>query len=148
MLKIFLSYSRKDEDLKAQLDIHLSALKRNKLIHTWSDRAILPGDTWSIEIKTQLAQADIILLLVSADFIASDFIWKHELSTALERHERGDAIVIPICLRPCDWKGMPFAKLQGLPKDMIPVTKHSDMDEAFTDIARGLRKIVDRLNTK
>ena len=144
-LNIFLSYSHKDEELKEQLDTHLAALKRNNLIQTWNDRAILTGEEWDIAIKTQLAQADIILLLVSANFIASEYIWKVEITEAMKRHNNKEVVVVPVFIKPCDWKGMPFEKLQGLPKDAIPVTKHNDRDEVLMTIAKSIRSLVERL---
>ena len=144
-LNIFLSYSHKDEELKEQLDTHLAALKRNNLIQTWNDRAILTGEEWDIAIKTQLAQADIILLLVSANFIASEYIWKVEITQAMKRHDNKEVVVVPVFIKPCDWKGMPFEKLQGLPKDAIPVTKHNDRDEVLMTIAKSIRSLVERL---
>ena len=144
-LNIFLSYSHKDEELKEQLDTHLAALKRNNLIQTWNDRAILTGEEWDIAIKTQLAQADIILLLVSANFIASEYIWKVEITEAMKRHDNKEVVVVPVFIKPCDWKGMPFEKLQGLPKDAIPVTKHDDRDEVLMTIAKSIRTLVERL---
>lgn len=144
-LTIFLSYSHKDEELKEQLDAHLASLKRNNLIKTWNDRAIVVGDEWDSVIKKQLEESDIILLLVSANFIASDYIWKVEITEAMKRHDNKEVVVVPIFIKPCDWKDMPFSKLQGLPRDAVPVTKHNDRDEALMRVAKGIRVVVERL---
>ena len=85
-------------------------------------------------------------MLVSADFIASDYCWDKEVKRALERHEKGEAMVVPIALRSCDWKDTPFEKLQALPKDRMPVTAYKDRDAAWTDVATGIRLIADKLN--
>lgn len=146
MKKIFLSYSHKDEALKEDLDTHLSALKRSGLVETWNDRMIGPSTEWDDKIKGELEEADIVLLLVSASFLASDYIWKFEIARAMERHRAGETKVVPIFLKPCDWKGMPFAPLQGLPKDAKPVTSFADRDEAFLQVARGIRGLVDRFD--
>jgi len=138
---IFISYSHRDEKLRDELETHLKLLARLGVISTWTDRKIIPGGEWSQEIDRRMSAADIILLLVSADFIASDYCWGKELSMALLRHQNGEATVIPIMLRPCDWHGAPFGKLQGLPKGMKPVTAWDDRDSAWTDVAIGIRGI-------
>lgn len=143
-LNIFISYSHKDEDFKEALDTHLTMLKRSDKIAAWNDRAILPGTEWDAEIKHQLEEAHIILLLISARFLASDYIWKTELARAMERHERGEARIIPIFIRDCDWHGAPFGKVQGLPKDAKPVGD-PDNDAAWMEVARGIRAVVDAL---
>jgi hypothetical protein len=142
-LKVLLSYAHEDEDLKKRLDVHLSSLKRSGKIKTWSDREIIPGTGWDDSFKDELSKADIILLLVSADFLASDYIWRTELIKAMERHNSKESVVIPIFLRPCDWKEMPFASIQGLPKDAKPVSEHGDREFAFLEIAMGIRAVVE-----
>lgn len=140
-----LSYAHEDEDLKKRLDVHLTALKRSGKIETWNDRSIVPGAEWDDTIKMELNTADFILLLVSADFLASDYIWQVEIAKAMERHRNKEAVVIPIFLKPCDWQEMPFAPLQGLPKNAIPVTEFSDREAAFLQIAQEIRRAVESL---
>jgi internalin A len=142
---IFFSYSQRDEGLRDELETHLKLLQRQGIISTWHDRKIVPGSEWSDEIDRHLETAKIILLLVSADFIASDYCMGKEVKLALERHKKNDAIVVPIMLRSCDWRGAPFAKLQGLPREMKPVMKWKDRDAAWTEIALGIRAIVERI---
>src|SRR5713226_3133531 len=120
-VRMFFSYSHKDEGSKEQLEIHLAILQRKGLINTWSDRKILAGQNWESIIETQLDHADIVLFLISADFVASDYCYGKEMLRALERHERNEAKVIPIILRPVDWSDAPFSRLQALPKDGKPV---------------------------
>lgn len=139
---VFFSYSHKDESLRDKLDIHLSSLRREGLIEGWHDRKILPGADWATEIDQNLAHADIIVLMVSANFIASDYCWSIELNKALERHARGEAIVIPVIVRPVDWEGTPIGQLQALPRDARPVSRWSSQDEAWTDVARGIRSVI------
>ena len=145
MIKIFFSYAHEDETLRDELAKHLKLLERQGIIDSWCDQAISPGEEWKQAIFEQLNQADIILLLISADFLASDFCWSVELKRAMERHEQEEALVIPIILREVDWKGAPFAKLQALPKNVQPVNNWKDRDQAFTDIARGIRRAVNQL---
>ncbi|MEO0459075.1 MAG: TIR domain-containing protein [Cyanobacteria bacterium P01_A01_bin.114] len=141
-LNVFISYSHKDENLKEELELHLSALKRQGKIKPWQDRAIEAGTEWDAEIKAQLEAAQIILLLVTPRFMASEYIHDQELTRAMERHEAGTARVIPIILKPVDFKGTPFEKLQALPKDAKPVTRWDDQDEAFLNVVQGIRRVV------
>ncbi len=115
-VEIFFSYSHKDEMLRDELAKHLSIMKRQGIIDAWHDRAITAGSEWAGEIDTHLNSAQIILLLISADFLASDYCYDIELKRAMECHEVGKAQVIPIILKPVDWYGAPFGKLQALPK--------------------------------
>jgi internalin A len=142
---VFFSYSHKDEVLRDELETHLKLLQRQGVISTWHDRKILPGSEWDREIDRDLERARIILLLVSADFMASDYCWDTEVQMAMQRHESKQAFVIPIMLRSCDWKNAPFAKLQGLPRDMKAVTLWKDRDAAWTNVASGIRTIAQEL---
>jgi tetratricopeptide (TPR) repeat protein len=145
-LKIFLSYSHEeDEALKNELIVHLTTLKRQGKILTWQDREIEAGAEWDTQIKQQLEAAEIILLLISAQFIASDYCYDLEMQRAVERHDGGTARVIPIILRACDWQHTPFAKLQALPQDGKPITKWDDRDEAFLNVVQGIRLAVESL---
>ncbi len=144
----FISYSHRDEALLNQLRPHLATLKRQGLIQTWDDRQIAGGSEWAEAIAHNLETADIILLLISADFIASDYCWGIELQRAIARHDNGSARVIPIILRPVDWDDTPFRRLQALPKGGKPVTEWENLDTALVDIARGVRKVVEELRTQ
>jgi TIR domain/AAA domain len=142
-VSVFLSYAHEDEPLLRKLETHLSLLKRQGLISTWYDRQIVPGTNWAKVIDERLELASIILLLVSPDFLASDYCYQVEMKRALERHEAGQAQVIPIVMRPTDWKGAPFAHLQALPTDAKAITTWSNQDEAFLRVAEGIRKVVE-----
>ena len=140
--KVFFSYAHADEAHRAALEKHLRLLQRQGLVEGWHDRMIRAGDEWAGQIDAALDAADVILLLVSPDFLASDYCWDVEMKRALERHDAREARVIPIFLRPCDWKGAPFGRLQGLPRDARPVTQWPDPDEAWTSVASGIRAVV------
>lgn len=142
-VKIFISYAHKDEELRKELDEHLSNLQRQKLISGWHDRQIVAGQEWATQIDEALNEAQIILLLISSSFINSDYCYAKEMLRAIERHEAKDSIVIPIILRDCDWQGAPFSKLQALPKNAKPIKSWPDRDEAWTDVARGIRRAVE-----
>jgi len=139
--QLFYSYAHEDEALRDQLEKHLSILHRQQVISGWHDRAIAAGTEWERQINEHLETAHIILLLISADFIASDYCWGKEVQRAMERHDSGAARVIPILLRDVDWTGAPFGKLQALPQDAKPVTSWPNQDEAFANVARGIRQV-------
>jgi len=145
-IRLFISYAHLDEDLRQELDNHLSNLRRQQTISGWHDRRIAPGQEWAEQIDNALNEAQIILLLISARFMASDYCYAKEMVRAIERHDAGEAVVIPIILSACDWQGAPFSKLQALPKDAKPIKNWNDRDEAWLDVVRGLRQVVDRLS--
>jgi hypothetical protein len=147
-IEVFISYSHEDEALRKKLGTHLSLLKRNKVIDEWHDWRIGAGQEWAGAIDEHLNSAAVILLLVSPDFLASDYCCDIEMTRALQRHDAGDARVIPVILRDVDWQGAPFAKLNALPKDAKPVTSWSSRDKAFTDVARGIREAVEELRAR
>jgi hypothetical protein len=136
---LFFSYSHVDEKLRDQLEIHLAALRRQGLIDSWHDRRIAAGEDVGQAIDNHIDSADVILLLVSPDFIASDYCYEREMKRALERHQSGDARVIPVILRPCDWHDLPFGKLLATPKDGRPITKWPNIDEAFQDVVTAIK---------
>lgn len=137
-VSIFISYSHSDEQTKTELTKHLEPLQQAGLISVWHDRKISAGDEWAQKIDRNLETADIILLLVSIDFVNSRYCREIELRKAMTRHEAKQAVVIPIILRDCIWSGSPFAKLQALPKDAKPVTSFSDLDSALTTVAKAI----------
>lgn len=143
-VEVFCCYARKDQPLLLELKTHLTPLQREGLITLWADTDINAGIEWEEEIRRHLNSAQIILLLISPDFIASEYCYSVEMQRAIERHERGEAQVIPIILRPVDWQGMPFGKFQALPTNASPVTsgKWHHQDEAFYEVAKGIRDAV------
>ena len=145
MIHIFYSYSHKDETLRDELETHLALLKRQGIIHGWHDRRITAGTEWANAIDNNLEASQIILLLISANFLASDYCYDKEMKRALEKHATGESRVIPIIIRSVDWSGAPFSHLQVLPKDAKPVASWADHDKAWTDVAKGIRKVVEEL---
>jgi hypothetical protein len=144
-VEVFFSYSHKDEDFRDELSKHLALLKRQRVITAWHDRRIGAGKEWENEIDERLNTADIILLLISSDFLASDYCYDVEAQAAMKRHDEGDARVIPVILRPVDLKGAPFGKLQALPRDARPVTDWPNRDQAFLNVAQGIRAAAEEL---
>ncbi|WP_438036742.1 pentapeptide repeat-containing protein [Sorangium sp. So ce204] len=147
-VRLFFSYSHEDEGLRNDLEKHLAPLERDGLVRGWHDRRIAAGDEWAGQIDRNLEEADVILLLVSADFLASDYCFDREMKRALERHDAGKARVIPVLLRPTDWHSAPFARLQALPVDGKAVTSWQNQDEAWTEVAKGIRRAVDALRAR
>ncbi|MBL8597374.1 MAG: toll/interleukin-1 receptor domain-containing protein [Devosia sp.] len=139
MAKLFFSYSHADEGLRDQLEKHLTMLRRQGAIETWHDRRIAGGEDFATAIDQNLEDADVVLLLVSPDFLASEYCYEREMLRAIERHEKGSAVVIPVILRPCDWHGAPFGGLLAAPKDSKPVTQWPDLDAAFLDVVRIIK---------
>jgi hypothetical protein len=140
-MKLFFSYSHTDAQLRDELDKHLAMLKRQGVIEAWHDRRILAGDAFDREISDELEEAGIVLLLVSADFLASTCCYDVEMTRALERHAAGEARVIPVILRPCDWRSAPFGHLVAVPQDGKPIVKWASQDEAFLDVVHAIRTV-------
>ncbi len=141
-VKIFFCYAHEDEAFLNKLKAHLSPLQRQGFIATWHDRDISAGVEWEQEIKEQLNAAQIILLLISPDFMNSDYCYGIQMQRAIERHERKEARVIPVILDYVYWKVEPLRKLQALPTDTNPITSASwrSQNEAFLDVVEGVRK--------
>lgn len=146
-LDVFISYSHRDEKLRETLGLHLASLQRQGVIKSWHDRKISAGTEWKQAIDENLNSAEIILLLISENFIASDYCYDLEMERAIARHDAGEARVIPIILKPVDWSGAPFGKLQALPKNAKPVTTWSNRGEAFLNIAKGIRHAAKEMAT-
>jgi CheY-like chemotaxis protein len=152
-VSLFYSYAHEDEALRDELRGHLKILERRGLLSSWHDREIKPGEEWHSRIDAQLQMADLVLLLVSKDFIESDYIFGNELTVAMQRHDAGLSTVVPIIVRAIaieadDREAFPFLRLQGLPTDMRPVTSWPNRDEAWTNVAKGLRATVKAIHEK
>ncbi len=144
-MKIFISYSHKDEEFKDELITMLAGLQRRGVINAWQDRRIEEGDEWYQEIQDAMNDSDLAILLVSASFIASRFIQDEELPKLLKRRIEGGLRVVPVIVRSCLWQSEPVLKdLQGLPRDGKPVITFSrdngDRDQVWTDIAKAIER--------
>ncbi len=146
-VKVFYSYSHKDESYREKLETHLSILERNGHIEEWHDRRISAGREWEEEIDLNLEEADIILLLVSSNFLASDYCYDTETIRAIERHESKEAVVIPIILSPCLWRESKLKTFQSLPRDDKAISTWPNEDEARLEVATGVLKVVRNLRT-
>ena len=137
-LKVFISYSHKDAELKQQLDVQLVNLKRTIPLDIWSDNMIVAGQDWNEEISSKLKASQVILLLISPDFIASDYAYDKEMKEALNMHDFKQALVVPVMLRTIKENGLPFSKIQTLPSSPRFVNEWSNLDAAFTNVLTGL----------
>lgn len=146
-VEIFCCYAREDEVLLNQLKAHLKPLERQGLIEIWYDREIIAGQKWEEQINEHLNRAKVILLLISPDFMASDYCYSKEMGRAMERHKAEEACVIPVILRPVYWQGKPLGELQALPQDAKPIIGPDwhNPDVAFLDVTNGVRKVIEKL---
>lgn len=147
-VRIFIAYARKDKAFLDDLRKHLQPLERSQRVKLWYDKDIEAGAEWEESIKKELNNANIILLLVSANAINSNYFYDNEMTGSLRRHENGEASVVPIILRPCDWEETPWGKLQALPKDGKPIELWVSEAEAYTNIVKQLKPIVANFEKK
>lgn len=138
--KLFISYSHRDERYREQLVTHLAGLRRQGVIADWHDRKIVPGEQWRDAIDQNLDAADCVLLLISADFLASDYCYSIEMQRTLEKHRQGRVLVIPVIVRPADWQHTPLGELEALPKDAKPVVEWARRDRAWLNVIEGIRR--------
>lgn len=143
-MRAFISYSHRDANALERLHVHLAALRREGRIEEWYDHEILAGGVLDDEIARELETADLFLLLVSPDFIASDYCVEREMQRAMERHDAGDARVVPIIVEPCDWHSMqPLRRLKAVPKDGTAISEWANANTAYLNIVQELRRIID-----
>jgi internalin A len=144
----FISYAHKDETLRLELDTHLKLLQVTRELDAWHDRSITPGEKWEGQINENLQRADVVLLLLSPDFIASDYCRK-EMEIALQREAAGETRVVPVIVRPCGWQHLPVQANQALPKDGKPVAgaghEQGHRDAAWLEVENGIRRVLKAL---
>jgi hypothetical protein len=148
MVKVFFSYSHNDETDRNELEKHLAVLKREGLIETWHDRRILAGDDLGNEVDQNLTESNLVLLLVSPDFLASDYCYSQEMQKALKMKSEGVAKVIPIILEHCDWKNTPLKDLLACPQDGKPVSDYPNPNKAFNEITTEIRRVIAEILVK
>ena len=144
-LTVFIVYAPEDEVLRKKLEIHLATLQREGAIQPWHSGKIIPGEEWEQHIKQKLEAAQIILLLISSDFIASDACYNEQMQQAIQQHRTRKSRVIPVLLRPADWESTQFRRFRVLPENAMPVTTWSNQDEAFLSVVKGLRKVTEEM---
>jgi len=148
-ISIFIAYSRKDWEYSERLRTYLKPLEKSENLHIWYDGEIVSGTEWEEAIKTHLNEADIILLLISADSLAADYFYENELKDALTRHNEKKAVVIPVILKHCGWQLLTeLNQLQALPKDAKPITSWNDESAAYNSILEGVYENVKLINNR
>ncbi len=147
-IPVFYSYAHVDDAFRAQLEIRLELLRRQNIIEGWSDRKIAPGSNWEEDINFNLKKAQIIILLISPEFLASDYCYETETIFALEQHEKGKAIVVPIIIRPCLWEISNFKHLQVLPRDGKALTLWKNIDEAWLNVSKAILSLIQEMVAK
>ncbi|WP_437755687.1 protein kinase domain-containing protein [Sorangium sp. So ce1389] len=147
-LQVFISYAQRDGGLCDELLIHLSMMRREGFIREWYDRLVAPGVDRKMEAQRMLESSEVVLPLLSADFIASDECFQLEMGRAFEKHERGEARIIPVVVRACDWEHPPLGLLPALPTDAKPVTSWANRDEAWLDVIRGIRRALEGMRRR
>lgn len=146
-VKLFISYSHKDEDYREQLDIRLKAIERRFPLEVWHDRNLLAGEQVHEKIVQQLEVADIIVLLISPDFVSSDYCFSHEMEIALKLYEEKKNVVIPIIIRDTDdWYSYQIGNHTALPTDGKPVCDWPNEDKFWSDVQKGIRIQVEKLS--
>ena len=144
-VKVFISHSEKDQKQLEELTTHLAQLRRQKQIEIWHRGLAVAGSDTERQIDQQLQSAEVILLFISPSYLASDSLFEKELTPAMDRHRRGQCRVIPIFVRPVDLAGQPFASLAPLPRDGRPISAWPKADEAWLEVAKGIRQVVEML---
>ncbi|MFN0304826.1 MAG: toll/interleukin-1 receptor domain-containing protein [Burkholderiales bacterium] len=139
MVEVFFSYSHRDESYRDELEVHLSMLNKEGVVSFWHDRRIGAGEEFDKEIDSSLERADIVLLLISPYFLASDYCYEIEMKRALARHEEGSCRVIPVIIHPCEWQRAPFGKLRATPVDGKPISKFPNQHDAFLAVTKDIR---------
>jgi TIR domain/HEAT repeats len=141
--RVFYSYSNKDIEFRNQLGTYLAPLRHKGKITDWHDRKIAPGSDWQKEISDQLAGANLVLFLISADFLNSEYCLGVEVQSALRRLQEGTVKVVPILLRECLWQESVFSEIQMVPRGTKPVMSSASIDEAFTEVAKEIRSVIE-----
>ena len=138
MEKAFVAYARVDKDVVERLLTHLEGLKHKGKLETWYDGKIAAGEPWEIQISDELNRSDIVVLCVSADFLASDYVQTVEVPRALQRSRTGQCRVIPVILNHCAWHGHSFASFQVVPADGKPIADYDNPEEAWTEVIKAI----------
>lgn len=147
-IKVFISYSSRDNEYKEQFLEFLAPMRRNKTIQLWNDRDILPGEQWEGELLERLTTADIVIFLVSPSLLNSEYVNRVEITRAMERHKRGELVIIPILIRSSHFKESRFKTFQALPSDLKPVSNWDDRDNAWLNVTQGLKRVIQSIQKK
>jgi hypothetical protein len=138
---LFLSYAHEDRDIVAELRKHLAPLQHEQIVTDWYDLELMPGDDWDREILSQLASSDLVIVMISADFLASNYAYGRELRLALNLHDQERVHLLPVIGRNCKWQNLPFARLQVLPEGAVAINSWQSRDDAFVSVVLGVERV-------
>lgn len=144
-VRIFISYAHEDKDYCTRLAKHFRPMERQGKVKVWTDGEIEQGDLWDDEIKKALTGAEIVLFLISSDFVFSDYIDSVEMNSARERYAKGEVIIIPVIIRHCDFSSLELSRFQAAPSGGKPISSWNDHDEAYVDVINGMKRVIERL---
>lgn len=144
-LKAFFSYAHEDVDVVVNLHKHLAPLRHEEIVEFWYDRDLLPGENWDDAIASRLEDADIVVVVISSDFVSSEYAYGKELGRALELHDRGQLRVVPVIARNCRWQNLPIGSLQALPESGRPIVSWTNRDDAYVSVALGIEEVARQL---
>lgn len=147
-LSLFISYSHKDERYRDELRGALTAYERKNELIVWDDTRIEPGQKWEAEILEKLERADIIVFLLSNDFILSDYCMQKEMQLALGRDAAGECAIIPIVVRSCRFDMLEVGKTQAILPKAKPIKQHKDRDAAWLEVTKQLDRVIARLKKR
>lgn len=143
--RVFVSYARIDEPYRRRLDVHLAPLVRDGLIEVWSDQSVEVGADWQHDIEHELATADVVIFLVTPDFVASAYCFEKELPEAMRRHDEDGLRLLPVYVKSVDLTNLPIRRFQGLPTDLRPISAWPDQDEAWLQVSQGVRRTAEEI---
>ena len=140
-LKLFLSYAHEDRDIVAELRKHLAPLRYEQIVTDWYDLELMPGHDWDQDIISQLESSDLVLVVISADFVASNYAYGRELNLSLDLHDQDRVRLLPVIARNCKWQNLPFARLQVLPEGAVAISSWQNRDDAFVSVVLGVERV-------
>ena len=141
-VRVFYSYAQEDEEVCTRLETHLAPLRQNGTISTWHHRMVLPGDVWDAVVQQELQTAQVVILLITADFLASEKLWKEQISPAIDRHQKGEALVIPVLVRPCLWEITVLKDLQPLPRQGVLFNADKDESAVYDEVTKEIQRVI------
>jgi hypothetical protein len=138
---VFVYYSRRDSSFYEELITHLNLLERKGVINIWHEGRIRAGDDWAKIINSQIAEADILILLVSPDLLSSEFFWSQEFKQVQDAKQNKKGSIVPIVVRPCDWEDAPIASLQVLPAGGQSISEADDPDRIWIEVSNHITRL-------
>ena len=147
IVQVFIAHVREDAPFLQELLGHLKPLEAEGLCHVFTDEQITMGKEWEAEVKNALNESDVILLLISSDFVQSSYFKQFELEKTLYRYRHGQALILPVIVRPANWQDLPVNRYQTLPKEGYPISSYSDRESAWKEgVIQPLRELFTKMS--